>query len=150
MSDRHSEMASTKNIATFLVAQDSFPPVAKCDGVTIRKWLFEMNTEFGAIELAALLFGETYQDVLQTPEYRHFAKLAKRPSPDSPRVFHQIVRKITQQSISTRNAMLSHLICKTSKACEPPVTHPENSLDVTSDVLFNAICHRLQLGNDPP
>lgn len=44
MSDRHSEMASTKNIATFLVAQDSFPPVAKCDGVTIRKWLFEMNT----------------------------------------------------------------------------------------------------------
>ena len=44
MSQRNIEIASVKNIATHLLAQDSFPPVAECDGVTIRQWLFKMNT----------------------------------------------------------------------------------------------------------
>ncbi|KAG9732532.1 hypothetical protein KCU73_g11298, partial [Aureobasidium melanogenum] len=44
MSEHHFEMASAENIATFLLAQDAFPPVAECDGVTIRKWMFAMNT----------------------------------------------------------------------------------------------------------
>lgn len=88
------------------------------------------------------------QDVLQGPEYRPFARLANRPGPDSLGAFNQIVRKITEQSIRTCNAMLPHIIYKISNVCEPPVNNPEKSLDATSDVLFDTICLRLQLGND--
>lgn len=88
------------------------------------------------------------QDVLRGPEYRPFAGLAKRPGPDSLSAFNQIVRKITQQSIRTCNAMLPHVIYKVSNVCEPPVNNLEKSLEATSDVLFNVICLRLQLGND--
>lgn len=90
----------------------------------------------------------TNQDVLQGPEYRPFATLAKRPGADSLSAFNQIVRKITQQSIRTCNAMLPHIIFKISNVCEPLVNNPENALYATSDVLFNVICLRLQLGND--
>lgn len=88
------------------------------------------------------------QDVLQGPEYRPFSTLAKRPGPDSLRAFNQIVQKITQQSIRTCNAMLPHLIYKISNVREPPVSTPEDSINATSDVLFDVICLRLQLGND--
>lgn len=88
------------------------------------------------------------QDVLQGPEYRPFAKLAKRPGPDSLRVFNHIVLKISQQSIRTCDAMLPHLIYKITNVCDPPVNSSENSLDTTSAVLFEVIGPRLQLGND--
>lgn len=122
--------------------------------------------EFGAIEYASFYIGGDYQvssmcnptmkicshminqDVLQGPEYRPFSTLAKRPGPDSLRAFNQIVQKITQQSIRTCNAMLPHLIYKISNVREPPVSTPEDSINATSDVLFDVICLRLQLGND--
>lgn len=125
-----------------------------------------MPKESGTIEIATLFVGEDYkvsntnsqkikihsrlvnQDVLQGPEYRPFAKLAKRPGPDSLRIFNHVVLKISQQSIRTCDAMLSHLIYKITNVCEPPVNSPENSLDQTSAELFEIIVLRLQLGND--
>ncbi|KAH0357945.1 hypothetical protein KCU83_g649, partial [Aureobasidium melanogenum] len=122
--------------------------------------------EFGAVEFATFFVGKDYkvsnadsqkmkvhshlinQDVLQGPEYRPFAKLAKRPGSDSLRVFNHIVLKISQQSIRTCDAMLPHLIYKITNVCEPPASTRENSLDATSAVLFEVISLRLQLGND--
>ncbi|KAH0021288.1 hypothetical protein KCU78_g6191, partial [Aureobasidium melanogenum] len=104
--------------------------------------------EFGAVEFTTFFVGEDYKDVLQGPEYRPFAKLAKRPRSDSLRVFNHIVLKISQQSIRTCDAMLPHLIYKITNVCEPPVNTPENSLDATSTVLLEVISLRLQLGND--
>ncbi|KAH0340533.1 hypothetical protein KCU81_g6787, partial [Aureobasidium melanogenum] len=122
--------------------------------------------ELGAVELATFFVGVDYkvsnannqvieiysrlvnQDVLQGPEYRPFAKLAKRPGPDSLRVFNHVVLKISQQSIRTCDAMLPHLIYKITNVCEPPVNSPEDLLDATSAVLFEIIGPRLQLGND--
>ncbi|KAK6000492.1 hypothetical protein QM012_003738 [Aureobasidium pullulans] len=104
--------------------------------------------KFGAVRFTAFFVGGDYKDVLQGPEYRHFARLATRPGPDSLRFFNHIVSKITQQSIRTCNAMLLHLIYKISTVCEPPVSSPEDSIHATSAVLFEAICLRLQLGND--
>ncbi|KAG9568742.1 hypothetical protein KCU79_g2131, partial [Aureobasidium melanogenum] len=104
--------------------------------------------EFGAVEVATFFIGEDYKDVLQGPEYRPFAKLAKRPGSDSLRVFNHIVLKISQQSIRTCDAMLPHLIYKITNVCEPPLNTPDNSLDATSTVLLEVIGSRLQLGND--
>lgn len=125
-----------------------------------------MPKEFGAVEFATFFVGEDYkvsnadsqrmkiyshllnQDVLQGPEYRPFAKLAKRPGSDSLRVFNHIVLKISQQGIRTCDAMLPHLIYKITNVCEPPLNTPDNSLDATSTVLLEVIGPRLQLGND--
>ncbi|KAG9603533.1 hypothetical protein KCU77_g1785, partial [Aureobasidium melanogenum] len=104
--------------------------------------------EFGAVEFATFFVGKDYKDVLQGPEYRPFAKLAKRPGSDSLRVFNHIVLKISQQSIRTCDAMLPHLIYKITNVCEPPASTRENLLDATSAVLFEVISLRLQLGND--
>ncbi|KAH0268426.1 hypothetical protein KCU91_g9416, partial [Aureobasidium melanogenum] len=104
--------------------------------------------ELGGVEFATFFVGEDYTDVLQGPEYRPFAKLAKRPGSDSLRIFNHIVLKISQQSIRTCDAMLPHLIYKITNVCEPPVNSPESSLDATSAVLFEIIGPRLQLGND--
>ncbi|KAH0261483.1 hypothetical protein KCU91_g13990, partial [Aureobasidium melanogenum] len=104
--------------------------------------------EFGAVEFATFFVGKDYKDVLQGPEYRPFAKLAKRPGSDSLRVFNHIVLKISQQSIRTCDAILPHLIYKITNVCEPPASTRENLLDATSAVLFEVIGLRLQLGND--
>ncbi|CAD0095322.1 unnamed protein product, partial [Aureobasidium vineae] len=88
------------------------------------------------------------QDILQGAGYRHFASLANRPSPDSLAAFNQIIRKITQQSINTHDAMLPHLIYKISNVREPPATSPNKLLDATPAMLFEVIRPRLQLGND--
>ncbi|KAI4735170.1 hypothetical protein E4T50_14302 [Aureobasidium sp. EXF-12298] len=119
----------------------SADPVSQATHNTVPK-------EFSAVEFATFFVGEDYKDVLQGPEYRPFAKLAKRPGSDSLKIFNHIILKISQQSIRTCDAMLPHLIYKITNVCEPPVNTPENSLDATSAVLFEVISLRLQLGND--
>ncbi|CAD0108574.1 unnamed protein product [Aureobasidium uvarum] len=88
------------------------------------------------------------QDIFQGAGYRHFASLANRPAADSLAAFNQIIRKITQQSLNTHNAMLPHLIYKISNVREPPATSPDKLLDATPAMLFDVIRPRLQLGND--
>ncbi|KAG9699301.1 hypothetical protein KCU95_g5407, partial [Aureobasidium melanogenum] len=140
--------ATTKSGAGDLIVEPIAEAVALYDELLeqLREFMAThepVPKEFGAVELATFLL-----DVLQGPEYRPFAKLSKRPGSDSLRVFNHIVLKISQQSIRTCDAMLPHLIYKITNVCEPPVNTPENSLDATSAVLFEAISHRLQLGND--
>lgn len=64
MSDNNFEMASCENIATFLLAQDAYPPVAECDGVTIRKWMFAMNTGLARNRVRAKV-GEVFRLLYQ-------------------------------------------------------------------------------------
>ncbi|CAD0088287.1 unnamed protein product [Aureobasidium mustum] len=144
---------STKLGADDLIVEPIAEAVAMYDDLLeeLRKFMAThrlVPKEFGAVEYASFYIGGDFQDVLQGPEYRPFSSLARRPGPDSLESFNHIVRKITQQSIRTCNAMLPHLIYKISKVREPQATTPEQSIHATSAVLFEVICLRLQLGND--
>ncbi|KAI4719431.1 hypothetical protein E4T48_04383 [Aureobasidium sp. EXF-10727] len=99
------------------------------------------------VELATFFIGGNNEDVFQGAGYRHFASLANRPGPDSLGAFNQIIRKITQQSINTHNAMLPHLIYKISNVREPPTSNPDKLPDASLAALFDVIRPRLQLGN---
>ncbi|KAI4751075.1 hypothetical protein E4T52_16406 [Aureobasidium sp. EXF-3400] len=88
------------------------------------------------------------QNILYGPEYRYFASLAKRPTPDSLEAFNKIVSKITQQSINTINAMLPHVIYKISISPDTPIANPDKMVDAGPAELFDVIQRRLKLGND--
>jgi hypothetical protein len=88
------------------------------------------------------------QNILHSPEFRHFASLHNRPGPNSLKAFNKIMSKISQQSMKTMNAMLPHVICKISESPKTRVAESNNMMDASPAALFDAILPRLKLGNN--